>query len=313
MIAVFQIVCPIYVLIGVGFIATRRGIFSENDLRALGNFVFYLALPALLLAAIAKRPLSETVDISYVTIYGASTLLLIAMLYPGFRSAGYDQKTAVLATMGSTCPNSGLIGYPLLLLALPQIAETTLAQNVLVENVLFIPLMFLLFELANPGTGTGLQRVGRIVWRVVTGPLVLGMLLGVMVSASGIPLPAALERPLDMLAAASGAAALVAIGGNLAVLKPSGARRIAGYIAFFKLVAHPMIVLLAVVAVQALGIFDMPRELRGALILSAAIPTLNSYPVIAQAHGKAGFASVVLLATTLGAFVTLSALLLVVI
>jgi predicted permease len=313
MLAVLQIVFPIYVLIGIGFAATRNGIFAEKDLQGFGNFVFYLALPALLFTAIAERPLAETVEYSYVVIYGTSTLLLMAVLYPGFRSAGYDHQTATLATMGSTCPNSGLVGYPLLLLAMPEIAGTTLAQNVLVENILFLPLMFLVIELGNRGEGTGLQVAGRIVRRVATGPLVMAMMAGVVVSALGVSLPTAIDQPLEMLAAASGAIALVVIGGNLAVLKPTGTRAIAGYIAFFKLVGHPLVILLALALTQSAGLLVLPPELRSALILSAAIPTFGSYPVIAQAYGRQGFASVVLFATTLGAFVTLSVLLLVVV
>ncbi|MDV7144669.1 AEC family transporter [Tropicimonas sp. TH_r6] len=310
MLAVLEIIFPIYALIGLSFFLTRRGFFSAEDLRAFGKFMITLGFPALMFTAIARRPLAETIQMSYMLPYALGTLALMALLYPAFRRS-FDHKTTTLATMGSTCPNSGFIGYPILLLAMPEIADKVLAQNLVVENMIFLPLIFTLLELGNGGEGSRLQIAGRVFWRVLTGPLVLAMLAGVAVSASGLTLPGALLRPLDMLAAASGALALIVIGGNLALLKPKGVRALAGYIVAGKLLLHPLAIFVAVTLAAMTGLLPLDGEMRAALILTGALPTFGMFPVVAQAHGREGFASAAQFGTTLGALFTLTALLLV--
>ncbi len=309
MLSVLEIIFPIYALIGLSFGLTRRGVFSAQDLQAFGRFMINFGFPALMFTAIARRPLAETIQLSYMLPYGLGTLALMALLYPAFRRS-FDHKTTTLATMGSTCPNSGFIGYPIMLLAMPDIANKVLAQNLVVENMIFLPLLFTLLELGNGGEGSKLRIAGRVFWRVLTGPLVLAMLAGVAVSASGLSLPQALLRPIDMLAAAAGALSLVVIGGNLALLKPRGVRALAGYIVAGKLLLHPLAILLAIMLAGATGLLPLQGDMRDALVLTAALPTLGMFPVVAQAHAREGFASAAQFGTTLGGLFTLSALLL---
>ena len=52
---ILTVTTPIYLLIGLGYLAVRVGWFSRTDMRVLGQFVLRFALPALLftLATIA--------------------------------------------------------------------------------------------------------------------------------------------------------------------------------------------------------------------------------------------------------------------
>ena len=59
---------------------------------------------------------------------------------------------------------------------------------------------------------------------------------------------------------------------------------------------------------SATSAHDQPRLLRSALILTAALPIMSIYPILAMRHGHEGFAAAALLATTTLSFFTLSAL-----
>ena len=76
-----------------------------------------------------------------------------------------------------------------------------------------------------------------------------------------------------------------------------------------KLVAHPAIMLLALLVVPMIGFAPIESPFREALILSAAMPIFGIYPVLAQKYGEEGFAAIALLATTVGSFFTVSTLL----
>lgn len=312
MFAVLEITLPIYLLIGTGFLLTRRGVFSDTEIRALSRFILTLSLPALIFSAVTAQSLAETVQLPYIAIYGLGGLAMIVGLYPMLRRiGGYDHITTTLVLMGATCPNSGYVGYPILLLAMPDIAGRVLAQNVLVELLLIIPLLLAMLEVGEGDSASPWRAARRIGRRIVTNPLVLAILAGLAVSAFGLRMPSVLERPLDMLAATSGAVSLVVIGGMLAQTRPRGVRALAGYIVAAKLVLHPLVMLAGIALVMLAGLADVPSDMRAALIVTAAVPTMGIFPVLAHAHGRQGFASAAQFGATVASLFTLSALLLV--
>lgn len=310
MLTVLNIILPIFVLIGAGFVLGRIGVFSAEDIRVLGRFVIKLALPALMFNAIASQPLGAAIQLPYVLIYGVGTVVLMAVLYTAFRRmGGYDHVTSTLATMGSTVCNNGYVGYPILLLAMPGIANQAFAQNLLVENIVFLPILFTMLELKQDYIGSRTQLALRTLRRLGSEPLILSIAFGCAFSLLGLSMPSVIDRPLHMLAAGASATALMVIGGTLAHLKPKGTRALAGYIVACKLILHPLVIAAIIMLTTQFGLAEMTSEMRAALILSSAMPTLGVFSVIAQVHGKQGFASATQLGATVGALFTLSALL----
>ena len=70
-----------------------------------------------------------------------------------------------------SCANSGFMGYPILLIAMPAVADSALALNMIVENLVMIPLILVLAERGRSG-GTGLFGPLR---RAATNPIVLAL------------------------------------------------------------------------------------------------------------------------------------------
>ena len=56
MLEVLSITLPIFILIALGFAATRFGTTTPSDIQALGVFVLQYALPALVFKSLAQRP-----------------------------------------------------------------------------------------------------------------------------------------------------------------------------------------------------------------------------------------------------------------
>lgn len=309
MAAVLSITFPIYCAIAIGYAAVRTGMFRREDMRVLGQYVMTVALPALLFHAVASRDFSEVLQPGYLGVYLAGGLATIATTFAWFTLTAPDKRRRALAVMGCSCPNSGFVGYPLLLLVLPDLAGVALALNFLVENVVLIPICLILMDLAEDRQGRSVgQTIGRIFLDLIRRPMIIGLAAGLAVSLAGIAMPEPVSRLLGMLAASASALALVVIGGSLAGLPLHGNRAMAAQIAVGKLVWHPLMTALAVVALAAFGIVLSP-ELRMAAILSAAIPIFGVYTVFAQERGLEGAASIAMLAATGGAFITLSALL----
>lgn len=308
---ILNVIFPIYGAIAIGYAIVRIGWFSGADLRVFGRFVLNVALPALLFKAVATRPIGEILHPGYLVAFLLGSLLVIALTYAWFTLTGTDKARRAVAVMGSSCPNSGLIGYPTMLLVFPDIAGIVLALNFLVENVVLIPLCLAIMDAARGDTGQSiLHHIRNILWGLATRPIVIGLFAGLAVSLLGLPVPAPVEQLSGMIAASTSAIALMIIGGSLVGLRLSGQRLYALQIAAAKLVLHPVLVALVAASLPLLGLATLPADLHAAVILSAAMPMFGIYTVFAQNVGAEGPASIAVLAATSLAFVTLSVLLL---
>ena len=311
MIAVLGITLPLFAAVLLGYFCVRGGLFKPTDMRLFGSFVLNVALPALLFLAVATRDARDVFNITYMAVFATGALLTIAASFIILSLLKTSPSRRAVAVMGTSCPNSGFVGYPLMLLAFPDSAGQILALNMLVENFLIIPLCLVLFELSKERNGTGIVRlIGQIALNVLRRPMVIALLLGLAVSLLRVPLPEPVIRTTSLFAASASALALFTIGGALVGLPFKGHRTLAALTAAGKLLLHPALAALALSAAMALGLPPLSRELAAAVILSAAIPMFSIYALFAAELGHEGMASIAQVLATGASFLTLSALML---
>ncbi len=309
---ILTITFPIYAAIAIGYLVVRNGWFSPADMRSFGKYVMNIALPALLFNAVASRDLAEVFHGGYLLAYGLGGVATIIIAFAWFSITAPDKPRRAIAVMGSSCPNSGFIGYPLMLLSFPELAGQVLAMNMLVELVLLIPICLILIDMARAGEHRSLAHQVMVnLVSVLRRPMVIGLLLGLVVSGLNLQMPRALDTLFGMVAASASALSLIVIGGSLVGLSMRGNRALALQISTVKLLVFPAMTFLVVVALPLVGVAALSPELFAAVILSAAISMFGIYTVLAQESGLEGLASIAMLIATSAAFVTLSLLLLV--
>lgn len=295
---------PIFLMIALGFAVAKGGLLGEHDFATLGKYVVTLALPALVFRALAARPLAETVNPAYMAAYALAGLALIAAAM----AWGRGRRSGAISVMGMVCPNSGFVGYPIMLLSFPDLAGTVLALNMAVENILVIPLLLFLAERERHAGGGALSNLGPVFARLARMPLVMGLAAGIAWSLTGWRLPSILAKPVDMLAASSGAASLLVIGGTLARARFATIGRDVFPIVAGKLLLHPLFAGLALALLAWAGFSIADERLRVALLITAAMPIMGIYPVLAMRFGEEERAAIALVATTAVSFLTVNAL-----
>lgn len=306
MLTVLGITFPIFAIVAIGYGLVSKGVFKPQDMRTFGIYVTNVALPALLFKAASARPAAEIFNLPYMLTYMIGGLATITLMGTWFLRA--DREKRGIAIMGTACPNSGFVGYPLLLILLPEMAGLVLAMNMLVENVVIIPLLLAIMEMNRGGEHHPMKRVAMGIISVFKRPFVIGLLLGLLASILRLEIPAPLTRVFDIMAASAAAISLIVIGGSLAGLSTRGKRSLASQIAFGKLIMQPALTIGAMTLLSLVGL-GLTGDLRAALILSAAMPIYGTYIVFAQEEGQEGVASIALLLSTVAAFFTLNALL----
>lgn len=308
---VLLITAPIYLTILAGYLAVRAGHLTDQAVRTLGAFAIDFALPALVFSAVAGQRLNEILNWTYILAYLAGSLAVgsLALAQAFARRPGKGSMTgAACFAMGAASSNSAFIGFPVLLLAAPEVAGIALALNIVVENLAVIPLFLLLAEGGRDPRATG-PAIRHALSRLLMRPLILGLLAGVLVSSLGLELPEAVSRTINMFAQASSALTLFFVGGTLAGVEFRRLLPSISPMVLAKLILHPLFVWLAIIAAGIIGVGSFDTQLKNAAIVMAAMPVMAMYPVLVQRYGHEGIASTALLMTTAGSFFTVNALL----
>jgi predicted permease len=297
-----------FIVIALGYVSVKRSLFSPLNMEILGKYVINFALPALIFQAISGRDFREILNIGYLGAYLGGSLLIFAGGYAWSRRvSGLTPMASIFQSMGMSCSNSGYVGYPILLVAMPAIASTALALNMIVENLIMIPLALVMAEHARGGAGARWTLTGQIALRLIRNPIIIALITGLAVSLLGLEVPEIIAGPIDLVAASSAAVSLVAIGGMLAAIPLRALDVQVMPVVVGKLLLHPLAVWIGLLMVAAAGIAVADQRLAQAAILMAAMPAMSIYPILAQSYGQQRTAALALLMMTALSFFSISA------
>lgn len=302
---VLAITSPIFIVIGLGYLAVRLDFFPKDRLSAIGIFVIHVTLPGLLFKSLSQRDFSEVLNLRYIVAFSLGSLATLGL---GMAWARYVRKEGVTASaitgMGMACANSAFVGYPIALQVVGPPATIALALTMIVENVLMIPLCIALADSGMARHESLHVALGRALLGLRKQPIIIAIVAGFLFSMFRIELPGPVHTTVDMIAAASAPVSLFFIGGNLVGLELHGMLRKVGLVTLGKLVLHPMMVCAAVLLI---GHID-PLLGASAVLISCAT-MLSIYPIIGQKHGMEGFCAATLLVATVASFFTMSGVL----
>ncbi len=300
--ALIEVILPVFLLIGAGYVTTWRGWMGPAQVDAVMGFAQQFALPVLLFSALARLDLGAHFDprllISFYT--GSVTCFFAGML--GARLIfGREWEDAVAIGFACLFANSLLLGLA--------ITERAYGAGALDPNFAIIsihaPVCYGLgittMEIVRARANG--QRLGRLHVTVLRAmfrnALILGISAGFVLNLSGLQLPEPAQVAVDMLSRTALPCALFALGGVLFRYRPEGDLRIILYVCAISLLLHPAI---AFGMSRALAVPVEP--LRSAVITAAMAPGVNAY-LFANMYGRARrvAASAVLVATA-GSIVT---------
>src|SRR5262245_47889505 len=116
--AILTIVLPVFVVIALGYGVGKTRLLGEEGVRALTNFCFFVAIPAVLFRAMAQLDEPKDADFAVVLAFYAAVLLTYALAMAAGRLL-FKLRLAeqALFAIGATYSNILLLGIPLVLTA----------------------------------------------------------------------------------------------------------------------------------------------------------------------------------------------------
>lgn len=277
MLAVLTGFLVIGVAIAVGWLIGRIDLLGPTGGQVLSRLTFFVLSPFLLFVVLSQADVrtlfSSLLPVSAIAAVAMFAVYVLVARVVWRRPAG----EVLIGALSAGQVNSNNIGIPLSLYVLGSAVYP--APVILFQLLVLTPITMAIFEALTSPTG---RRPWPILRRTITNPIVVGSLLGTIVSATGIPLPPIVLDPLQLVANAAVPILLISYGISLngqRVLGTTGRRRDILLASGLKLLAMP-----AVAWVVAALLFRLsPAEVLVVTVL-AALPTAQNVFNYAQRY-----------------------------
>jgi malonate transporter len=262
-----------------GWLAARTGVLGPEARPVLVRLTFTVLSPFLLFSVLATADVralfSALLPVS--AIAAASVMLVFAIVSLALLRRGTARTT--IGALASGYVNGNNIGIPIALYMLGDAAYS--APIVLLQLLLFAPLALAILGATVEGrtSFTGILR------STFTNPIIIGSLLGVLVSVSGIELPPIILDPVQLIGQAAVPLMLIAYGLSLhggRMLEPGSGLRDVILASSLKLLVMPVVAWAIGAFVFGLGGIDL-----FAVTVLAALPTAQNVFTYAQRYETA--------------------------
>ena len=303
MLAIINVVAPIFVLIAVGYLAVRVKFFPQRGVDGLVHFVNNFATPCLLFEAMLTSDFRSVFNLAVIAPYyiGAFFSMIVGTFIA--RKFFHNQiEDAISSGFAAMFTNTLLVGFPIISRAYGPTALPTIFSIIGLHSPLLITTGMVTMELARHdggSVGKTLLSAGR---RIVTNPLIWGIALGITGNFLHVSLPEAGTAFFTMMSQAVVPVALFGIGGALNEYKFSESWGQAVAMNVLKLVVHPLIAWTLMVPVLHVD----PHIARYGVLLSAMPNGINSYVFATYYNRGANVAANMMLIGTIASAVTVS-------
>ncbi|MEN8834239.1 MAG: AEC family transporter [Pacificibacter sp.] len=283
--ALLDVVLPVFLVIGYGYLSRWRGWISDEAVETLMKFAQNFAVPTLLFAGIARMDLGENFHIPLLLTFYLGAFAGGAFAFCGAR---YLFKRSLMDSVAigfiGLFSNSLLLGIP--------ITERAYGVDALSWNFAIVsihaPVMYAIgitaMEVAKArGQTLSALKLGKQVGTaIVRNPLIIGLGAGWIVNVLNISLPSTLWDAIGFMNRAAIPVALFGLGGVLVRYRPEGDMRMIAWAIAASLLIHPL-----VTYGLAHFVFDLDiAPLRSATLTAAMAPGVNAY-LFANMYGSA--------------------------
>ena len=317
--AILAVTFPFFALVLLGYVAVQRRMLPESAIPGLNGFVLFFALPCMLFRFGASMPFAQLFDPVVMSIWLGSALLVVALtmaltLRRRAGGPGVPMKDAAFGALVASFPNSGFMGFPLLIGLLGEGVAGPVIACILIDLVITSSLCLALAQV-RPANETSTQHdmlasFGRALRGAFSNPLPWAIALGAVVAALGLKLPGPVNDIVKMLGDTATPVALFTIGAVLwrAQQHASAPTPMSAYVpvALIKLVVHPALIFGGALIANAVGT-PLSQFALLVLVLNAALPSASNVAILAERYGAdSGRVTRIIMASTVLAFITFS-------
>ena len=277
MLQIFFGLIPFIFITVLGFIFGKVKIFDLSHAKVLNLFLFYIAVPALIIKFVAQSEISQ-IDtkqiISYILMQGSLGLITFFITYKFFKR---PVQESIIWSLMVALSNHVTLLLPITKIYFGTDVITQVTSIILIDSVILLSIISFFLELTTKKNIKALVFVKNL----FLNPMILSILIGVFLFLLNININnTPIEYTLSVLSACVSPVGLFAIGITLSFYTRKVVNKITASISILKLIISPIILLLI-----GLIFFDagLPEKIPGAFFVSVA-PCGHSAIVFCSAY-----------------------------
>lgn len=283
---------PVFILMILGYLFHAIGWLDDTLASKMNKFVFMVPLPVLVFKDLALVDFSKTWDSKFVLFCFFVTLISIGISYI-ISSFLKDKNSRGEFIQASYRSSAALLGIAFIqnIYGTSGMAPLMIIGSVPLYNIVAV----IVLSFFKPGNqGIDQEAVKRAIKGIVTNPIIIGILAGLIWSALKIPMPYILEKTVNNLSAIATPMGLMAMGASFELKKAFGKARSALLATFMKLVGFATIFLPV-----AIWMGFRTEKLIAILIMLGSATTVSSYVMAKNMDHEGTLSSSVVMLTTL--------------
>ena len=289
-------VLPLFIYLVLGWILRKIRLFDEPVLAKLNRICFRVFLPFSLFRSTARTDLKTDFNGPLVLFALTALILLFILLMLIVPRLIAENPRRSVVIQGIYRSNLALYGLPL---ATSLVGEAMVGPTALLVGI-GTPVFNVLAVICLEAFRGGKPGLKKILKGIVTNPLIIACAAGILVSVSGLTLPAAVDKAVGSVGGIATPLSLMVMGGGFAFSKVSANVRTLIPTLIVKLVAVPAGVVAAAAAFGFRNEYLIP-----VFIMFAAPTAVSSYSMAAEMGGDAELASEIVVFTTLFSLITI--------
>ena len=295
---------PVFLVIVLGYIFNRMGMFNEGFISAANKFTFRICLPAMIFSDMAQSDITDAFDGKLVAFSAVITTLMFAFIWVGARIFIKDRSITGAFVQASYRSSVAVMGFAFMMNIY---GRTGLMPMIIIGCVPLYNIFavtVLTFESPDAQNDTNKKnKLKKAAVGIIKNPIIIGIVLGCLGSVIHIYdyLPQLVSKTIDNISVLTTPLSLIVIGASfegkdaIAKIKPTIASCI------IKLIALPAVFITVAVLTGFRG------ESLLALVIMLGSPTTPSCYIMAKNMNNDGtLTSSVIAATTLLSSVTLT-------
>lgn len=290
---------PVFAVIVIGYILKQIGMLNDNFIEVANKFNFKVTLPILLLTDIGSTNIVKNFDGRFVLFCAVVTSICFWTIWLITKKVMKDSTMTGAFVQAAFRGSAAVLG-----IAFVQniYGNAGMAPMMIIGTVPFYNIysvIVLTFEGENNTKGK--DNIKKACINIIKNPIIIGILLGMVISLFNIKFPKMIDKTLQNFAAMASPLALVAIGAGFEGKKALAKIRPTMIASLIKLVVQPAIFLPLAVY------FGFRNQALVALIIMLGSPTTASCYIMAKNMNNDGvLTSSIIVATTLFSAITLT-------
>ena len=257
-----------FILMCIGFVFYKVKFISNQGSKDIGKILLYLVIPVVIVKNFMIERSAENVS----ALIHSVIISLVAMGIAILVSYVFFGKKDGVANFSSSFSNAGFICIPLI--------SATLGEGA----VFYISMMIVLINALQWTYGVFVMSGDKSVMKpkaIITNPIVIAVLIGIILFISGIQLPVLVTDVFDLVSGLNTPLAMIVSGVYLAQcdLRAMLAKKNIYVVSLVRLVVIPLITLLAFVLLPIGN-----ETIRMAVLIAAACPVGSNVAIFAEAY-----------------------------